>query len=95
MDPLEVNTFVKKVAYISPGKKMILETNRHCFSYLKVCELRMIKVGVDMESGSDDKEQLEFVERGANISGESQTPDLQEGFQVKQGSKSHLKEQRP
>ena len=58
--------------------------------YLKVCELRMVKIWIHMKSGSNDEQQLEFVERGTNISSKSQTPDLQKCFQIKKYRKSHL-----
>lgn len=82
------------VVGIFPGKKKILKINRHYSYYLKVCELRMIKIWIYMKSGSNYEQQLEFVERWANISSKSQTPYLQKCFQIKKYRKSHLEEQR-
>lgn len=62
----------------------------HAYPYLKVSELRVVKVRVDVQSGAHHQERLELVQGGADVAGEAQAPDFQQSLQVKQNSKSNL-----
>ena len=58
--------------------------------YLEVGELRVIEVRVDVQRGPHHQERLKLVQRGADVTREAQTPDLQHGLQVKEHSEGHL-----
>lgn len=58
--------------------------------YLKVGELRVVEVGVDVQRGAHHQQRLKLVQGGADVAGEAQTPDFQKSFQVKQHGEGDL-----
>lgn len=57
---------------------------------LKIGELGVIEIWVDMQGGAHHEQQFKLVQGGAKVAGKAQTPYLQKSFQVKQNSKRHL-----
>lgn len=65
-------------------------TRSFAHPYLEVGELWVIEVGVDVQRGAHHQQRFKLVQRGADVASETETPDLQKSFQVKQHSKGHL-----
>lgn len=51
--------------------------------YLKVGELRVVEVRVDVQCGAHHQQRFKLVQGGADVAGEAQTPDFQKSLQVK------------
>lgn len=62
----------------------------HASVHLKVGELGVVEVRVDVQRGAHHQQQLKLVQGGADVAGEAETPDLQESFQVKQHGEGNL-----
>ena len=60
------------------------------YPYLKVRKLGVVEIGVDVQRGANHQQRFKLVQRGADVASETETPDLQQSFQVKQDSKSNL-----
>lgn len=71
-----------------------LNDNLHCYHfhfkmqecvcpYLKVGELWVIKVRVDVQCGSHHQKRFKLVQGGADVASEAQTPYFQKSLQVK------------
>lgn len=50
------------------------------YPYLKVGELRVVKVRVDVQRGAHHQQRFKLVQRGADVAGEAQAPDFQKSF---------------
>ncbi len=85
-----------KQAYINTstyGKKCVCVCVCVCecvHPYLKVGELRVVEVRVDVQRGSNHQQRFKLVQWGAYVAGEAQTPDFQQSLQVKQYSEGNL-----
>ena len=53
----------------------------------------MIEVRVDVQRGPHHQQRLKLVQRGADVTREAQTPDLQQRLQVKEHGEGHLEPQ--
>lgn len=50
----------------------------------------MVEVRVDVQRGAYHQQRFKLVQGRADVASETQTPDLQKSFQVKQNSKGNL-----
>ncbi len=53
------------------------------YPYLKVGELGVVEVRVDVQRGAHHQQRFKLVQGGADVAGEAKTPDFQKRFQVK------------
>lgn len=60
--------------------------------YLKVCELWVIKVWVDVQCCAHHQQRFKLVQGRADVSSKAQTPYFQKSLKVKQHSKSNLEQ---
>lgn len=60
------------------------------YPYLKVGELRVVEVRVDVERGAHNQQRFKLVQGRADVASEAQTPDFQKGLQIKQYGKGNL-----
>lgn len=62
----------------------------HACPYLKVSELWVVEVRVNVQSGAHHQKRLELVQGGADVAGEAQAPNFQQSLQVEQNGESNL-----
>lgn len=53
------------------------------YPHLKVGELGMVEIGVDVKRGAHHQQRFKLVQGGADVASEAKAPDLQKSFQVK------------
>lgn len=78
-----IHVFIQALVHVHP-------VNMCVCTYLKVGELRVVEVGVDVQRGAHHQQGLKLVQGGADVAGEAQAPDLQKSLQVKEHSEGHL-----
>lgn len=68
-----------------------VNTYAYVHLYLKVGELGVVEVWVDVQRSPHHQQRLKLVQRGTDVTSKAKTPDLQKSFQVEQDGKSNLK----
>lgn len=60
------------------------------YPYLKVGELGVVEVRVNVQRGAHHQQRFKLVQGRADVASEAQTPDFQKSLQVKQHCKGNL-----